>query len=739
MAVHVRQRIQSRIATKIAVPVIAILTAIFLLVIILTSVLTGRTMSAAGEREMQGIAEKNAAIFQGVFDSVNSTGEGISAYLYSEYDGSASYGTASTQQIEEIQYYSPLFGVACTKSTYECELVLRRIFEANVGNNGAILNMGAAFEPYSFDKNIESFSMMVEQTAEGSRTSIYGTYNAYSQELFYTMTKEAMQPITTPVYDYNGTDIVTATYPIIYNNELMGVIFADVNLTYLSNQMQDTTIHFSTQMSAVVSPDGAVQYSSTYDALEAQKNVLEDFTQNLDSVQAQLHGDEMFSLVSAKNQMFSFVPIQVSGDTWWAMTRVDVAELNAQSTALILFLVTLMVVALVLLVAMIIFLIRRNLRPIAELRSNLNLLGKGMLSQMDVQYRSGDELGQLADDLRGASNTLKAVIQDQNTVLSSFAQGDFSAQCQATSYYVGELQGMHQAISQVSQSLSDAFREIDNAANQVAAGADQVSSGAQALSQGATEQASSVEELAATVQDISQQINQNAAHIKEANNETISAGEQLKFSSQKMRELIGAMDEIKQTSDQIKGIIKTIDDIAFQTNILALNAAVEAARAGAAGKGFAVVADEVRSLAGKSAEASRSTQELIQKSIRAVDSGSAMAADTGKVLDETVEGVALVVSAMEDVSRASTEQADNISQVTQGLDQISAVVQTNSATAEESAAASQELSGQASLLKALIGRFRFAGQESQMPYLDQPVPETEQGPAPDACGSGNKY
>ena len=163
---------------------------------------------------------------------------------------------------------------------------------------------------------------------------------------------------------------------------------------------------------------------------------------------------------------------------------------------------------------------------------------------------------------------------------------------------------------------SGAFQEIDTAANQVAAGADQVSSGAQALSQGATEQASAVEELAATVQEINVKISQTAKDTDSANEITMVTGTKVNESKLKMQELVAAMEEIKQTSQQIQGIIKTIDDIAFQTNILALNAAVEAARAGAAGKGFAVVADEVRNLAGKSAEASRNTQELIQNSIQ---------------------------------------------------------------------------------------------------------------------------
>ena len=186
-------------------------------------------------------------------------------------------------------------------------------------------------------------------------------------------------------------------------------------------------------------------------------------------------------------------------------------------------------------------------------------------------------------------------------------------------------------------------------------------------------------------------------------------------SREKMRELVAAMAEIKETSAEIQGIIKTIDDIAFQTNILALNAAVEAARAGMAGKGFAVVADEVRSLAGKSAEASQSTQQMIEKSIHAVENGSSLAASAEQMLEETAQYANEIIETIGGIAGASAQQAKEITQITQGLDEISSVVQTNSATAEESAAASEELTGQATLLKNLTRRFRLANQPMEEP------------------------
>lgn len=346
--------------------------------------------------------------------------------------------------------------------------------------------------------------------------------------------------------------------------------------------------------------------------------------------------------------------------------------------------------------------------PVVELRDNLSLIKQGYISKTNVLYQSGDELGDLSADVRDISQGLKIVLADQIELLGAFASGNFSAKPKSKEAYVGEFQILLDASMRMSKKIREVFREINMAADQVDSGSDQVSSGAQALSQGATEQASAVEELSATAQDISEKINLNAEHTGTANKQCKIAGERLNESGDKMDQLVSAMGDIKQTSTEIQTIIKAIDDIAFQTNILALNAAVEAARAGSAGKGFAVVADEVRSLAGKSAEASKTTQEMIEKSIRAVETGSDLAIDTAKALKETATYAEGVMSAITDIAKSSAEQAQAIMQVTQGLDQISGVVQTNSATAEQSAAASEQLSGQASMLKAVLDKFQFS-------------------------------
>ena len=234
------------------------------------------------------------------------------------------------------------------------------------------------------------------------------------------------------------------------------------------------------------------------------------------------------------------------------------------------------------------------------------------------------------------------------------------------------------------------------------------------MAQGSTEQASSVEELSSSINSISQQVNTNAEVARTASLKANEVGEGMQVSNKKMEEMMEAMTDISGSSREIGKIIKTIEDIAFQTNILALNAAVEAARAGAAGKGFAVVANEVRNLASKSAEASQNTSALIERSIKAVENGTRIADETAKSLLQAVEGAKEATRIINQISEASEHQAKAINQVTIGIEQISSVVQSNSATSEQSAAASEELSSQAQVLKRLVSTVRLRSSQNMI-------------------------
>lgn len=350
------------------------------------------------------------------------------------------------------------------------------------------------------------------------------------------------------------------------------------------------------------------------------------------------------------------------------------------------------------------YLTRSITRPLRELEKSADKIVKGEFD-INITYQSKDELGRLAKAFKNMTVILDAVIADASMLLSEMANGNFDVRTRAEERYVGNFQSLLLSIRKLNRDLSMTLGQINQSADQVASGSGQVSNGAQALAQGATEQAASVEELAATITNISHQIKETADNALKARTQSNTAGDEVDECNNQMRDMMSAMEEITRTSNEIGKIIKTIEDIAFQTNILALNAAVEAARAGEAGKGFAVVAEEVRSLASKSSVASKNTAELIESSISAVARGTQIANSTAESLMKVVEQVRDASANVDSIANAAEEQAGAVEQVTLGVDQISSVVQTNSATAEESAAASQELSEQAAMLKSLVAKF----------------------------------
>ena len=320
--------------------------------------------------------------------------------------------------------------------------------------------------------------------------------------------------------------------------------------------------------------------------------------------------------------------------------------------------------------------------------------------------RANDEFGQIVDALL---ETVENVREDAN-VAYHIAEGDLSMDVKPRS----DIDVLGKAFNKLIVDQNHILGNIKEASMQVTTGSEQVASASQSLAQGSTEQASSLEEITASISDIADRTKVNASQANDANELVHEAKEGAMRGNAQMSEMIEAMHDINHASENISKIIKVIDDIAFQTNILALNAAVEAARAGAHGKGFAVVAEEVRNLAGKSAQAANETAELIEDSISKIAKGSRLAEDTAKALETIVGNIDKIVNLISDIALASNEQATAITQIDQAIGQVSDVVQSNSATSEQCAAASEELSNQAHRLRELIAKFKL--QSYNQPY-----------------------
>jgi len=364
-------------------------------------------------------------------------------------------------------------------------------------------------------------------------------------------------------------------------------------------------------------------------------------------------------------------------------------------------------------------LISKPLKPLAAFMSKAGSTGDIVLDPADVEIigkysRVKDEIGQA---INGAASFVNHV-SNISAELESVASGDLTI----TTKLLSENDVMGLSVKKMVDNLNDMFSEIQKSTDQVSTGASQISDGAQALAQGTTEQAASIQQLSSSMAEISQRTIENAATADEASKLSAAIKVDAEKGINQMDSMINAVKEISEASHSIGNIIKTIDDIAFQTNILALNAAVEAARAGQHGKGFAVVAEEVRNLASKSAQAAKDTSDIIQDTIEKTELGSRLAGETATSLNEIANGINESNKLVTEIALSSEEQSQSISQINIGINQVTQVVQQNSATAQESAAASEEMSSQSGMLKQLTTQFKLKDEsEGRGLYLEAHV------------------
>lgn len=699
-----------KLATKLAVSISVMLIVVFGLLIGTTVLKTKKAIEAPSFGKMEQRSEKNAMQIQQIMVRAEIISSEVSTYITDTFRS----GLDALQGVKiypsEI-YPSESFSSSGMKTENYLMATLRTAATASE----SIIGAGILFEPYIVSDSLESYSLY--SGSDGVAKS-YGSYQDYSKEIFYTQAVEHKGMIFSDPYEKNGVKMAAVATPVYTGDTLIAVIVVDVALSGFDT-IDSSDPAYPSMYTAILMDDGTIIYesssleyvgSNTFEYMSDPKDV-EDTTNGMNSGEA----FTTLNINSTKDWVYKFYnPIPAGDSYWYSMTAVNRAEVNSGAVSTGIFLVLFSVAALLVIVLVVIFLLKKMLSPLSSVVTAAENIAKGNLAVV-LESDSEDEIGVLSRTFQRMAANLHIIVEDIRYLLGEMAQGNFDIQTRAEDNYIGDFEEIKLSLRTLIRTLSETLGRINESSDQVFSGSDQVSAGAQALSQGATQQAAAVQELAATISEISGQIQLNATHSQDASKKADLTGVQMMESNQRMQDLTKAMDEISNSSSEIGKIIKTIEDIAFQTNILALNAAVEAARAGSAGKGFAVVADEVRNLASKSSDASKSTAVLIENSINAVENGTKIADETALAMLSAVKGAKEVTDTIDKISRASGDQAASITQVTLGIDQISSVVQTNSATAEESAAASEELSAQAHMLKELVGRFKLKNHSKQNP------------------------
>lgn len=521
------------------------------------------------------------------------------------------------------------------------------------------------------------------------------------------------------VYELMGKNImmISIIAPIFdAQGNFLGVTGVDVGLDHMQEQLLVST-DYKTAHLAALAEDGTVLVDSSDEekvglaASDVGLEQLESYAQKVRKMPQGDHENSRFLIKGGKNfgtgrrGMTVTVPLTTGGKTQWtlhmAVNSTEFYWAILESTGKLTFIVVLLGIVLLHTVNR---MIQRYLEPIQVITEKAARLEEGDLN-IHIDIQSEDELGQLSQAFNHISAALSNYVEDISEQLSKMA--DNHMDIAITQNYIGDFIPIQASIEKISQSLNDTLHEIVRSADEVSASSAHVSSGAQTLSDGAAEQAAAIEQLAASIESLSGDVAANAKDAQTANAAVTEVGRNIRQSNKEMNHLTQAMTEISHSSGEIEKIVKTIEDIAEQTNLLSLNASIEAARAGEAGKGFAVVANEIRDLASKSAEAVNQTASLIKTSQSAVENGMEIADHTARSLESVMSGSEEVVSAMDKISSASQNQKAVLEKLTDHVDAISNVVQSNSSAAQSSAQTSAELSGQSNRLHELVSQFHL--------------------------------
>ncbi len=627
---------------------------------------------------------------------------------------------AISDHLEEM-YNEPDTGAATVPSLLKDTVHLseRRSFEEKylldsvwemIRHDEHVMGAGVFFEPNAFQQGEPEYAMYLgrDNGDENKRFFKFLDYKFYgngAEEYYTRASQEKVSHVVDPfVSSITGETIFVLVVPILHNDKFIGTVVVDLNVKMFDTLGVDKSGEGAKTFFDVINKDGKFVYSSNPDAVgkNLSEYVGEETFKN--EIQSKFDGESIFHIKDSHRIRY-FAPLTIYGTDWYVQSAMSLDLYNQGKNQLFVALVAAEVVLFILLQVILFTALKKSLSPLGKLAEESDKLAEGNFD-IKVSYAQEDEIGRLVKSFNNIVKRLTYVVSDLQAKLGAFAQGDFATEIKEDENYKGDFRPILNSLQEISTSLNSTLKNVHTSSSEVSSSAEQVSSMAQRISEGTTKQASSIAELSKTMEDITEQIRHTTKQAEKAQQLGVVSGSHVETSNQKMTDMQGAMEEITEKSKEISKIIKTIDDIAFQTNILSLNAAIEAARAGEAGKGFAVVADEVGNLAKKSQEAAQNTSLLIEETIGAVQKGAKFTEETAEALHSVSESTNQVNDLIGEISKASEEESAGVSRLSDGLQEISAVVQENSATAEESAATAEELSAQANLMNDLVDKFK---------------------------------
>lgn len=532
-------------------------------------------------------------------------------------------------------------------------------------------------------------------------------YDPTSRDWYKRAVAENKTVVSDPYIDVNTKQIViTVSKPIYNGDKLTAVLAADIFVTSvvdIANQSKmDNAYPILVDSTGNIVVHKNEEFLPTVDENENEKftNVSEINLSGYDaSADAVIYNAKDYDGTDS-----IFAQQSLSDYGWNFLYSTNNFEFFKSELIMIASYLIAMVVLLIAVTVILAFTIKKKLAPLGELKTASEAMKNGVLSYK-ASYRRDDEIGATCIAIEEANTNILSYVHDIDEKLQLMADGKFNNEI--TIDYIGDFSQIKNSIIVIQNSLHTILSDIDKASNLVSNGSDRLSDGARKLTDGAVMQASAIDELTSTFESVAARVNITAENAQLANNIVSDMGGKVNECNSSMKQLTDAMQNIGNMSNEIKKIIQTVEDIAFQTNILALNASVEAARAGEAGKGFAVVADEVRNLAGKTAEAATLTTQLIEQSVIAIANGTQLTDSTAEELISLVDNASKAVDLVKSIALAAEKENVELSQITQGIEQISGVVQSNTATAEESAASSDELNSQVAVLKSLTDKFEL--------------------------------